>query len=150
MATTLQFIKATELDRDYLHRLPKIAAVIMLLLLTLPMISSAEDTIRPFTTDGCSSWPEGTRAKPQLWHSCCVEHDKVYWQGGTQAQRRDADRALRQCVKSLGKPITGAVMELGVRLGGHPYLPTRFRWGYGWPYPSRYESNTQPDAEPAP
>jgi len=25
-------------------------------------------------------------------------------------------------------------MFVGVRVGGTPYLPISFRWGYGWPY----------------
>jgi len=34
-------------------------------------------------------------------------------------------------------------MFTGVRVGGTPYLPTSFRWGYGWPYPRAYgELNT--------
>jgi hypothetical protein len=27
----------------------------------------------------------------------------------------------------------------GVRVGGTPYLPTSFRWGYGWPYLRGYK-----------
>ena len=27
-----------------------------------------------------------------------------------------------------------AIMLAGVRVGASPYWPTRFRWGYGWPY----------------
>jgi hypothetical protein len=26
------------------------------------------------------------------------------------------------------------LMLAGVRVGGTPYIPTKFRWGYGWPY----------------
>jgi len=29
-------------------------------------------------------------------------------------------------------------MLAGVRVGGMPYLPTPYRWGYGWPYPRLY------------
>ena len=29
-------------------------------------------------------------------------------------------------------------MLAGVRVGGTPFLPTKFRWGYGWPYPRFY------------
>ena len=28
----------------------------------------------------------------------------------------------------------------GVRVGGSPYWPTQFRWGYGWPYPRGYQA----------
>jgi hypothetical protein len=29
-------------------------------------------------------------------------------------------------------------MFAGVRVGGSPYFPTPFRWGYGWSYPRGY------------
>lgn len=29
-------------------------------------------------------------------------------------------------------------MLSGVRVGGSPYWPTKFRWGYGWSYPHGY------------
>jgi hypothetical protein len=30
-------------------------------------------------------------------------------------------------------------MLAGVRVGGSPYFPTTYRWGYGWPYPRGYK-----------
>jgi len=30
----------------------------------------------------------------------------------------------------------------GVRIGGSPYWPTKFRWGYGWPYLRGYKPLT--------
>ena len=94
--------------------------------------------LKPFTTDGCSEFPDGTQSHKTLWLSCCTEHDKAYWQGGTYDQRLQADKALRRCVASLGEPGIAAVMLAGVRVGGSPYWPTRFRWGYGWPWPRGY------------
>ncbi|HEU5323093.1 MAG TPA: hypothetical protein VFX28_19970, partial [Methylomirabilota bacterium] len=86
----------------------------------------------PFTTDGCSGWPDGR------WQACCVEHDLVYWCGGTAEERRQADARLRACVASTGRPATAAVMYWSVRVGGHPWLPLPWRWGYGWPWPRGY------------
>ena len=43
----------------------------------------------------------------------------------------EADAALRACVAETTSPLLGAVMELGVRAGGHPVWPTPWRWGYG-------------------
>ena len=31
-----------------------------------------------------------------------------------------------------------ALMLAGVRVGGSPFWPTEFRWGYGWPWPRFY------------
>ena len=41
---------------------------------------------------------------------------------------------LRQCVGGLARPTIALLMFVGVRIGGTPYVPTSFRWGYGWPY----------------
>lgn len=85
---------------------------------------------RPFRTDGCSRWPDGS------WLDCCVEHDIAYWCGGTRDERRRADAALRECVSETSS--LGLAMYVGVRVGGHPWWPARFRWGYGRRWPSGY------------
>lgn len=101
---------------------------------------SASSGLRPFTTDGCSLFPDGSRRDRQLWHDCCVVHDRAYWQGGTRAERRQADRALKQCVAAVGRPKTAKLMLAGVRVGGSPHFPTPFRWGYGWPFGRGYRA----------
>jgi hypothetical protein len=83
----------------------------------------------PFESDGCSCWPDGD------WLECCVKHDLLYWQGGTREERKAADLALRTCVTEKGHPLVGQAMFLGVRIGGVWWLPTPFRWGFGWKYP---------------
>ncbi len=45
---------------------------------------------------------------------------------------------LRRCVAQVGEKKIAFLMLAGVRAGGTPYLPTAFRWGYGWPYPRFY------------
>ena len=92
-----------------------------------------------FTTDGCSGgFPEGVPDRPNLWCDCCVKHDLAYWKGGTAEQRKAADAELRECVIERGKKHTGKIMEIGVTVGGSPYWPTSYRWGYGWPYGRGY------------
>lgn len=86
---------------------------------------------RPFRSDGCTFWPDGR------WRDCCVEHDRAYWRGGSAAARRAADRALHRCVTARGHPWVAAWMYWGVRLGGVPWLPTAWRWGFGWPWRQR-------------
>lgn len=83
----------------------------------------------PFTTDGCSMWPDAG------YGQCCVAHDMQYWCGGSAAQRWEADRQLQQCLSDLGRPAMGLTMRIGTRLGGWSVLPLPWRWGYGWPYP---------------
>lgn len=115
---------------------------ITLALLTVAPLVFAEDNIKPFTTDGCSAFPNGTFEQQELWLSCCTAHDLAYWQGGTYEQRMAADQALHSCVEKLGEPAVAALMLTGVRVGGTPYLPTEFRWGYGWPYLRGYKAVT--------
>ena len=94
---------------------------------------------RPFTTDGCSGWMSwGWRfltGHPPPWDGCCVEHDRLYWMGGSAAQRRQADQGLMACVIRSGHPWWAMAMYPAVRLGGMFWLPLPWRWGYGWPWP---------------
>ena len=83
---------------------------------------------RAFTTDGCSAWPDGD------WGHCCETHDAVYWCGGDAAQRRAADKALRQCIATAGHPVMAGFMYPAVRIGGARIWPLPWRWAYGWPW----------------
>lgn len=100
------------------------------------------NALAPFTSDGCSAFPDGTFKQEQLWLLCCQRHDFDYWKGGTYQQRLHSDIKLKQCVTQVGEPEIALLMLSGVRVGGTPYLPTSFRWGYGWPYPKGYSELT--------
>ena len=78
-----------------------------------------------FKSDGCSLFPDGN------YRDCCVEHDKLYYFGGTKEERRAADRQLCTCVRAKGHRFLAPMMYLGVRIGGGAWLPTSFRWGFG-------------------
>ncbi|MDW7774042.1 MAG: hypothetical protein SCH71_14240 [Desulfobulbaceae bacterium] len=90
-----------------------------------------------FRSDGCSLWPDYD------WLKCCVEHDVVYWLGGTREERKEADRTLEKCVGEKGHPFIGKIMYYGVQAGGVYWLPTPFRWGFGWSYPQSGPPGTQ-------
>ncbi|MGY8869593.1 MAG: hypothetical protein ACKVJE_04045 [Pseudomonadales bacterium] len=115
--------------------------VIICFFMFVSAVVSAEN-IKPFTSDGCSAFPDGTFEQKELWLSCCTAHDYSYWQGGTYEERLIADKQLRQCVAKVGKPKIASLMLAGVRVGGSPYFPTSFRWGYGWSYPRFYKALT--------
>jgi hypothetical protein len=83
---------------------------------------------RPFKSDACTWWPDGS------WSACCVEHDRKYWLGGTWRERLAADRALATCVSQHQQPGLAALMFAVLRISGVSWLPTSFRWGNGWPY----------------
>lgn len=114
--------------------------LIFILLITTNSVNAGD--LKPFTTDGCSAFPNGTRDQKELWLSCCTEHDKAYWAGGTYSERKQADLALEACVTAVGEPTIAQLMLAGVRVGGTPYFPSKFRWGYGWPYPRGYKAPT--------
>ena len=111
-------------------------------LLTLSSLLAAcatPNTLRPFSTDGCSLYPDGSASTGKDWCSCCVAHDRAYWRGGSEAERLKADEALRACVLAkTDDPARAATMFNGVRLGGSALWPTGFRWGYGWAYGRYY------------
>ena len=101
------------------------------------------ETPKPFVTDGCSGYMSkiwmflfGTRTP---WEECCEDHDIPYWRGGTKADRVETDEKLQECVKCKGYKILAVIMKYSVRIGGHPLLPTPWRWGYGYSYPRAYK-----------
>ncbi|WP_114326287.1 hypothetical protein [Candidatus Colwellia aromaticivorans] len=115
--------------------------LIRLVITSILLLASAflqADTLKPFTSDGCSAFPDGTFDQKNLWLECCQQHDYDYWQGGTYQQRLVSDKQLKACVTQVGEPTIAALMLAGVRVGGTPYLPTSFRWGYGWGHPRLY------------
>lgn len=106
--------------------------------LALILLQSTGASLSNFTTDGCSSFPNGTMKAPSLWLQCCTEHDFDYWKGGSFQERLESDQRLQLCVAGKGEAAVAALMLAGVRVGGSPLVPTPFRWGYGWPYPRMY------------
>lgn len=98
-----------------------------------PTITGPSAPDFPFTTDGCSLFPDGD------WVHCCTIHDKAYWMGGSHEDRLKADFNLKECVVINGdqmeRPILGWFIYFGVRIGGVSWIPTPFRWGYGWKFP---------------
>jgi hypothetical protein len=110
----------------------RMLALLCLFLIAAPL---AAGTLKPFKTDGCSLWIDGPPGKPNLWRHCCVAHDLAYWIGGTKAQRSKADDTLKQCIYEAQRPmIASQTTFYGVRMGGGPYWPMSYRWGFGWNY----------------
>lgn len=120
----------------------------ILLALALPVVLSgcgtpppaqASAPMAPFTTDGCSMFPDHSPSGKADWCVCCVAHDLAYWRGGSADERARADAELEHCVRTAsGDARLARTMLAGVRVGGSPYYPTSYRWGYGWPYGRGY------------
>ncbi|MGI8467542.1 MAG: FAD-binding oxidoreductase [Pyrinomonadaceae bacterium] len=89
---------------------------------------SAQTFPENLKSDGCTHFPNGD------YLDCCVQHDLAYFKGGSWKERWRADGQLRKCVAAKNgwwhKPLA-PVMWSGVRIGGVPFLPTKFRWGFG-------------------
>lgn len=118
-----------------------------LLLLAFVIIPAQAAELRPFVTDGCTLFPEGTRREPQLWEICCYEHDLRFWAGGSKQNRNRADTRLRECVKDMGAELTADLMYIGVRLGrlSPVKLPAK-TWGNAWKRPG-YRKFTYEDLD---
>lgn len=84
--------------------------------------------------DGCSGgmstfWRKVLKKIPP-WEGCCDEHDFAYAKGGTRAERLEADFNLMLCVRDRGYPTLAEAMFTAVRVGGVPWAPTPWRWGF--------------------
>lgn len=88
--------------------------------------------------DGCSggmSWfYRNVLGKLPVWEGCCDTHDKAYERGGTSDQRMMADGKLRDCVAATDHVVDAWIMWAAVRVGGQPFFPFGWRWGYGRDY----------------
>ena len=125
----------------------KINNYLIIAFLSLFIGVAEAEQLQPFTSDGCSSFPDGTFEQNKLWLSCCTAHDYDYWKGGSYDDRLASDKALKACVAGVGEPEIALLMLAGVRVGGTPFFPTTFRWGYGWSYPRFYGSLTEEELQ---
>ena len=108
-----------------------------------PSGCASQGPLRPFSTDGCSLFPDRSLISNADWCQCCLAHDLAYWRGGTSAARLKADQELGACVlRATGDKALADLMYAGVRAGGGPHFYTPYRWGYGWPYGRSYEALT--------
>lgn len=120
MRRTLTFVAVT-----------RFAAVLILLscaLLASAQVSDGDVLPSGKKSDGCTLIPDGHL------RSCCVSHDRDYYWGGTYEERRESDRRLYYCIvkkRGFQHKIFAPFIWLGVRIGGLPFLPTKFRWGFG-------------------
>jgi hypothetical protein len=89
---------------------------------------------REFITDGCTLLPDSS------YEQCCTKHDYAYWQGGSNIERKKADKQFYDCLqKTINNKFIPTIVYIGVRIGGTPFLATPWRWGYGWTFGRGYK-----------
>ncbi len=112
----------------------KIVVGVAIVLLLVPFaIKGAASLPAPYK-DGCSggmSWLyRNVLGKVPAWENCCDIHDKIYGAGGTSDQRAAADRSLYECVATSGNNLVAGFMLVAVKIGGQPFFPFGWRWGF--------------------
>tara|TARA_B100000508_G_scaffold54263_1_gene41963 strand:+ start:2309 stop:2752 length:444 start_codon:yes stop_codon:yes gene_type:complete len=87
-----------------------------------------------FYQDGCTLFPD--KILGHDFRSACFAHDIRYWAGGSEAERKAADRALATEIKTTGSlgPVFAPLMFVGVRMFGDSFVTKAVgaHWGYGW------------------
>lgn len=125
-----------------LHTLGRFARIAVVC--SIAAACTSDPQLRPFSSDGCSLFPDSSLIDKADWCSCCFEHDLIYWRGGTYDERTDADTRLKDCVfAKTGNATLATLMYEGVRVGGSPYFYNWYRWGYGWSYERKYQTLTR-------
>jgi hypothetical protein len=89
--------------------------------------------LKPFKTDYCTNYVEGTLKHPTAWKHCCLMHDMYFWAGGTSQERVEADLGLKTCIEKTGHSLQAQIMYSAIRLSSHsPIKYPDKRWGNGW------------------
>lgn len=83
----------------------------------------------PYRTDGCTLYVDGD------YSDCCEAHDHAYWQWWPIYKKLLADATLYACIAEKWHNFRENWMFAWVLFGWNPWLPTDFRWGFGYPYP---------------
>jgi len=116
----------------------KTASVIVATALAIPMTIKATASLPPAYKDGCSggmSWVyRNLLGKLPAWEGCCDAHDRLYGPGGTSDERAAADSGLYECVAASGHTLIAGVMWATVKVGGQPFFPFGWRWGFDKDY----------------
>ena len=86
----------------------------------------ASQSIKPFETDYCTMFMEGT------WGHCCLEHDLRYWIGGTKKEQLQSDIQLRSCVAESGGDFMANAIYYAVRAGHYSPVKHKYKWSWGW------------------
>lgn len=111
---------------------------VLFILAVAPSVQ-AELKLKPFETDGCTMFIDGTSKEPGLWRNCCVEHDLRYWFGGSVEDMDATDLRLKSCVNKIAGPTWANLIYTGVRTGHHSPVKNKTQWNWGWTQKREYK-----------
>lgn len=121
---------------------------ILLLIVIISTSFAFAEELRPFKTDYCTNFPEGTKEEPELWKHCCLDHDLFMWAGGNKIERNKADLGLKECVLATGKKFQAELMYRAIRAGSlSPFKYPNMKWNNRWKNRPDYQSLTEADIE---
>ncbi len=122
---------------SFFRIVPRASSAVLICLLFLSFLNpglglaqTTDDSVLPDGTksDGCTLITDGP------YRACCVAHDREYFYGGSEKERRESDNRLYECIRKThgtASKLKAVFIWLGVRIGGVSFLPTPFRWGFG-------------------
>jgi hypothetical protein len=99
---------------------------------SLSVEAQSPSQLKPFETDGCTMFLDGTKEKPELWKHCCTYHDLRYWYGGTLKDQDQSDLKLKQCVEKVAGTKWANLIYTGVRAGHYSPIKNKYAWAWGW------------------
>jgi len=109
-----------------------LSPIILLFSFFISFSAKAENSLKPFFTDGCTLFVDGTPSKPGLWRPCCVEHDLRYWVGGSTDDMDRTDLKLKSCVQKIAGEHWARTIYTGVRAGHYSPIKNKTAWSWGW------------------
>lgn len=104
--------------------------IFIFIIFTINLASANQ--LKPFVTDFCTMFADGTPSQPTLWRHCCVEHDLHYWYGGSDKDQDEADLKLKACVDEVAGGTWANLIYIGVRAGHYSPIKNAHKWSWGW------------------
>ena len=100
---------------------------LILSLFTALGLKAEDNKLKAFETDGCTMFVDGTNSRPELWKTCCIEHDLRYWYGGSLSDMDEADNQIKICVEKVAGNAWAQVIYTGISAGHHSPIKNKYQ-----------------------